>query len=231
MFSPFLKDACNGDSGSPLIIPGATAAGDIQVGISSFGQGCGEADFPGVYTRISAYETFILDQLCNQSGNPPIECDGNTTPLPTSSPTGSPTRLPTASPTPLPTASPTPLPTASPTPLPTASPTPLPTASTTPLPTASPTRLPTASPTPLPTASTTPLPTPAQTLARTPVPTLVAVPPTDPPTLSGATAPPTLSGATAPPVLSTIPASKKMMAMKMKMGSMMKGGKGKTTIQ
>lgn len=45
------KDACQGDSGGALV---ATHAGElVQIGIVSYGIGCGDAGFPGVYTRVS----------------------------------------------------------------------------------------------------------------------------------------------------------------------------------
>ncbi len=50
------RDSCEGDSGGPLI---AGDSGLRQVGIVSFGKGCGQKSFPGVYTRIDQYLDWI----------------------------------------------------------------------------------------------------------------------------------------------------------------------------
>jgi trypsin len=64
------RDSCGGDSGGPLL---DTTTGE-QVGIVSFGKGCGEVDFPGVYTRVSTYTSWILDRICELSAVPPMNC-------------------------------------------------------------------------------------------------------------------------------------------------------------
>ncbi|XP_049816193.1 trypsin delta-like isoform X3 [Schistocerca nitens] len=47
------KDACQGDSGGPLV------SGSTQVGIVSFGTGCGLADYPGVYANVANLRSWI----------------------------------------------------------------------------------------------------------------------------------------------------------------------------
>ena len=47
-----VHDACVGDSGGPLLMPGGSA-GWTQVGVVSWGAGCAVRGVPGVYTRLS----------------------------------------------------------------------------------------------------------------------------------------------------------------------------------
>jgi len=51
------KDSCSGDSGGPLMrVAGSTV---YQVGVVSWGIGCGKAEFPGVYTRVASLLPWI----------------------------------------------------------------------------------------------------------------------------------------------------------------------------
>lgn len=64
------EDTCQGDSGGPLMLK----RGDgrwLQVGVVSWGIGCGRLGFPGIYTRVSRYSEFIWNvtggTLCRES--------------------------------------------------------------------------------------------------------------------------------------------------------------------
>ncbi len=51
------KDSCQGDSGGPLVYQKDSSW--YQAGIVSFGEGCAEAEFFGVYTKVANYEGWI----------------------------------------------------------------------------------------------------------------------------------------------------------------------------
>ncbi|XP_048089365.1 transmembrane protease serine 9-like isoform X1 [Alosa alosa] len=61
------KDSCQGDSGGPMVSKQNNRW--VQSGVVSFGIGCARAEFPGVYARVSQYESWIKTQITsNQPG-------------------------------------------------------------------------------------------------------------------------------------------------------------------
>uniref|UniRef100_A0A7S1BYS2 Peptidase S1 domain-containing protein n=1 Tax=Corethron hystrix TaxID=216773 RepID=A0A7S1BYS2_9STRA len=94
------KDACDGDSGGPLIKMGSTAAGDVVMGIVSWGIGCGVN--PGVYSRISAQRKWIdtvvsrnKGKMCNRDNKQTQDKNGSPILKDISNPMLTPTYVPT----------------------------------------------------------------------------------------------------------------------------------------
>ncbi len=57
------RDGCQGDSGGPLVLRNT----DVQVGVVSWGIGCANANFPGVYARVSSAYDWIEATACEGS--------------------------------------------------------------------------------------------------------------------------------------------------------------------
>ena len=55
------RDSCQGDSGGPLL-----TADYVQVGIVSYGDGCGQPGIPTIYTEVAAFESFIRQGICSK---------------------------------------------------------------------------------------------------------------------------------------------------------------------
>ena len=70
------EDSSQGDSGSPLVIPGKKSdqSDDIQVVVNvvSWGTGFESPDFPGVYAQMNKSDHWIVPEICFCSFAPPV---------------------------------------------------------------------------------------------------------------------------------------------------------------
>ncbi|XP_064090213.1 trypsin-1-like isoform X2 [Macrobrachium nipponense] len=53
------KDSCQGDSGGPMVTDSQSGTHKEQIGIVSWGNGCALPNYPGVYSRVSEFVTWI----------------------------------------------------------------------------------------------------------------------------------------------------------------------------
>ncbi|KAG5262875.1 hypothetical protein AALO_G00279910 [Alosa alosa] len=60
------KDSCQGDSGGPMVVKQDSVW--VQAGIVSFGIRCAMAEFPGVYARVSQFESWINSTIITDRG-------------------------------------------------------------------------------------------------------------------------------------------------------------------
>jgi len=82
------KDSCQGDSGGPLLMFRQDKKVWEIVGITSFGVGCAEPQFSGVYTRVAAYLDWIEKNAPTPAPTPaPTQPTSSTQPAPTTSTT------------------------------------------------------------------------------------------------------------------------------------------------
>ncbi|KAG8452543.1 hypothetical protein GDO86_004361, partial [Hymenochirus boettgeri] len=58
-------DSCRGDSGGPLVCLNSEKNKFYQIGLTSFGFGCGQANFPGVYTKMESYVSWTNIQIAS----------------------------------------------------------------------------------------------------------------------------------------------------------------------
>lgn len=74
------KDSCQGDSGGPLLFQKDSEW--IQAGIVSFGEGCAERDYVGVYTNVSRYLAWIEEAKVAEGNDEYDDEDENDAELP-----------------------------------------------------------------------------------------------------------------------------------------------------
>ena len=74
-------DTCQGDSGGPLVCLEESSSAIVLHGVTSFGIGCAQPRFPGVYARVTSYVEWInettqivLSMLCQYQYSLSLYC-------------------------------------------------------------------------------------------------------------------------------------------------------------
>jgi uncharacterized delta-60 repeat protein len=64
-------DTCQGDSGGPLVVTNGSGT-ILQAGVTSWGNGCALANYPGVYARVSTFYDWIQSNITGTTNQPPV---------------------------------------------------------------------------------------------------------------------------------------------------------------
>lgn len=72
-------DSCQGDSGGPLMVSRVAGQTMAQIGVVSFGIGCGSPGFSGVYSKVSNYFKWIEDNIGTAPQTDEFEPDNSAT--------------------------------------------------------------------------------------------------------------------------------------------------------